>query len=38
MPLPGPLPGYVLPDGVALDPLVKNCLDHHYDYCPIEHE
>jgi len=38
MPLPGPLPGYVLPDGVALDPLVKNCFDRHYDYCPIEHE
>lgn len=38
MPLPGPLPGYVLPDGVALHPLVKNCYDHHYDYCPIAHE
>lgn len=38
MPLPGPLPGYVLPDGIALHPLVKNCYDHHYDYCPIAHE
>jgi hypothetical protein len=38
MPLPGPLPGYELPGGIAMQPLVKNCYDHHYDYCPIEHE
>ncbi len=38
MPLPGPLPDYVLPAGVAMAPLVKNCFDHHYQYCPIEHE
>jgi hypothetical protein len=38
MPLPGPLPGYVLPAGVALDPLAKNCYDHHYYQCPIAHE
>jgi hypothetical protein len=38
MPLPGPLPDYVLPSGVAMEPLVKNCFDHHYEYCPIEHE
>ncbi|HLI96348.1 MAG TPA: hypothetical protein VKT72_09710 [Candidatus Baltobacteraceae bacterium] len=38
IPLPGPQPNFVLPAGVALQPLVKNCYDHHYDYCPIEHE
>lgn len=38
MPLPGPLPDYVLPAGVALAPLVKNCFDHRYPYCPIERE
>ena len=38
MPLPGPLPDYVLPSGIAMAPLVKNCFDHHYEYCPIEHE
>lgn len=38
MPLPGPLPDYVLPAGVAMEPLVKNCFDRHYPYCPIEHE
>jgi hypothetical protein len=38
MPLPGPLPDYVLPAGVAMRPLVKNCFDHRYPYCPIEHE
>jgi hypothetical protein len=38
MPLPGPLPDYVLPSGVAMHPLVKNCWDHHYEYCPIAHE
>jgi hypothetical protein len=38
MPLPGPLPDYVLPSGVAMTPLVKNCFDHRYQYCPIEHE
>lgn len=38
MPLPGPLPGYVLPAGTLLKPLVKNCYDHHYDFCPIAHE
>lgn len=38
MPLPGPLPGYALPTGVAMQPLVKNCYDHKYEYCPIAHE
>ena len=38
MPLPGPLPDYVLPSGVTLAPLVKNCYDHHYEYCPIARE
>lgn len=38
MPLPGPLPDYVMPSDVAMMPLVKNCWDHHYAYCPIERE
>ncbi len=38
MPLPGPLSDYVLPNDVAMQPLVKNCWDHRYRYCPIEHE
>ncbi len=38
IPLPGPPPDFVLQAGVALQPLVKNCYDHHYEYCPIAHE
>lgn len=38
MPLPGPMPGYVASADTEMNPLVKNCYDHHYDYCPIEHE
>ena len=38
MALPGPPSGFTLPDGTPLAPLVKNCYDHRYDYCPIERE
>lgn len=38
MPLPGPASDYVAAADVEMHPLVKNCYDHHYDYCPIEHE
>jgi hypothetical protein len=38
MPLPGPPADWVPSAGVAMNPLVKNCYDHRYDYCPIEHE
>lgn len=38
MPLPGPMPDYVASAGVQMQPLVKNCYDHRYDYCPIAHE
>lgn len=38
MPLPGPLPDFVLPSGVTMQPLVKNCYDHRYEYCPIARE
>lgn len=36
MPLPGPPSGFVLQDDVSMDPLVQNCYDHRYQYCPIE--
>lgn len=38
MPLPGPPEGYLAPDGIAMTPLVQNCYDHRYRYCPIQHE
>ena len=38
LPLPGPPADYALSAGVSLDPLVKNCYDHRYEYCPIERE
>jgi hypothetical protein len=38
MPLPGPPAGYVLPADASVTPLIKNCYDHRYDYCPIERE
>lgn len=38
MPLPGPPGDFVLADGAVLEPLVKNCYDHRYSYCPIERE
>lgn len=38
MPLPGPPDGYLAPQGIAMTPLVRNCYDHRYQYCPIEHE
>ena len=38
MPLPGPMPDYVASSGAQMQPLVKNCYDHRYDYCPIAHE
>lgn len=38
MPLPGPPDGYLAPEGIAMSPLVRNCYDHRYSYCPIEHE
>lgn len=38
MPLPGPPEGYLAPDGLAMSPLVQNCYDHRYRFCPIQHE
>lgn len=38
MPLPGPPSNYILPSDVSVTPLVRDCYDHHYEYCPIEHE
>ncbi|MGZ3497700.1 MAG: hypothetical protein ACXWNK_18280 [Vulcanimicrobiaceae bacterium] len=38
LPLPGPPPGYEPPPGEDLHPLVKFCLEHHFEYCPIEHD
>ena len=38
LPLPGPLPGYELPPGQDLQPLIKFCLEHHFEFCPIEHD
>ena len=38
MPLPGPPPDWTLPAGVELPPLLKNCYDHRYEYCPIAYE
>ena len=38
MPLPGPMQDYVAAADVQMQPLVKNCYDHRYDYCPIAHE
>jgi hypothetical protein len=38
MPLPGPMSDYVASADTQMHPLVKNCYDHRYDFCPIEHE
>lgn len=38
MPLPGPAPDYVASADTDMHPLVKNCYDHRYDYCPIARE
>lgn len=38
MPLPGPPEGYLAPEGISMEPLVRNCYDHRYAYCPIQHE
>lgn len=38
MPLPGPMADYVASGDTQMNPLVKNCYDHRYDYCPIAHE
>ncbi len=38
MPLPGPMQDYVASSGGSMTPLIKNCYDHRYSYCPIEHE
>lgn len=38
MPLPGPMSDYVASADVAMAPLVRNCYDHRYAYCPIAHE
>jgi hypothetical protein len=38
MPLPGPLPDYVLPRDANLHPLVAYCYEHHYASCPIAHD
>jgi hypothetical protein len=34
-PLPGPPANYIAPDDAQLNPLIKNCYDHRYSYCPI---
>jgi hypothetical protein len=38
MPLPGPPSDYFAASDVVMHPLVKNCYDHRYAYCPIERE
>ena len=38
VPLPGPPPGWSVPAGTDLPPLLKNCYDHRYQYCPIAYE
>lgn len=38
MPLPGPPAGWTPPAGADLPPLIKNCYDHRYAYCPIAYE
>ncbi len=38
MPLPGPMSDFVAGADVEMKPLVKNCYDHRYEYCPIAHE
>lgn len=38
MPLPGPMSDYVASADVTMSPLVRNCYDHRYMYCPIAHE
>jgi hypothetical protein len=37
MPLPGPTSDYTA-NTTEMQPLVKNCYDHRYTYCPIERE
>lgn len=37
MPLPGPLPDFVLPPDTNMHPLVAYCFAHHFSSCPIEH-
>ncbi|MDP9016733.1 MAG: hypothetical protein M3N19_00240 [Candidatus Eremiobacteraeota bacterium] len=37
MPLPGP-PSTFVGDVANMSPLIKNCYDHRYASCPIEHE
>lgn len=38
MPLPGPLPDFVLASGTTLQPLLAYCYEHHLALCPIEHD
>jgi len=38
MPLPGPLPDYVLPSGTNMHPLAAFCFEHRYPSCPIAHD
>jgi hypothetical protein len=38
MPLPGPASDYVASAGTGMHPLVKNCYDNRYRYCPIARE
>lgn len=38
MPLPGPPADWSPPAGTQLAPLLKNCYDHRYTYCPIAYE
>lgn len=38
MPLPGPPADWTPPAGTQLAPLLKNCYDHRYTYCPIAYE
>ena len=38
MPLPGPSADYAAASDTDMHPLVKNCYDNRYDYCPIARE
>lgn len=38
MPLPGPPADWTPAAGAELQPLIKNCYDHRYAYCPIAYE
>ncbi len=38
MPLPGPLPDYMLPSGTDMHPLAAYCYEHRFSSCPIAHD